>query len=350
MWQNAYVLVPAVPLAAGICSAVWTRRRVGPTGRPDGAELSPHAVAFLAGGAGRVVDTSLVRSHLAERLVVSRDGRVTVTLRSWDHRPTDLVDTVVLGRAERSRSGRYRYVRREAMRHPAVKAVGTELAERGLVHHVDRLQPARTARRFLSWSLLLVALAVVLAVLLDAGRADRPAVATALALLAAGLVTLPATRPPREPLTPAGRRRLAALRDRGPWRPNAGSPMSPDEMLLAIALHGPAGVATELLPRELRTVLLSETEEAERITARERAAVPLPRRSSSPRPRPAASSSGFAGSSGWGSCGSGSANWYGASDSGGSHSHSCGSSSGGGSHSHGCGSSAGCGSSCGGGD
>ncbi|MFI2609988.1 TIGR04222 domain-containing membrane protein [Kitasatospora sp. NPDC018619] len=365
MWQNAYVLVAAVPSAAGICAAVWTRRRVSPAERPVGAELSPHDIAFLAGGPGRVVDTSLVRSYLAERLVLSRDGRVTVTISAASQRPDDYLDAVVFGRAERAGNINYRFLRRGAMGHHGVRAVGTGLAERGLLHHLERLPAARTARRFLGWTLPPLALAVLLAVLLDGGRPDRPAVATALALLAAGAAALAATRPPRELLAAAGRRRLAELRGHLPRRPGEapgsptgpdspagedspaaqdppttqGSPTNADELLLAIALDGPADAPPELLPPEFRTVLVSEAEEADRLVARDRARHRA--RRSTRSTRSTASATGGAGLSGWASCG-GSTSWCGSPGS-----ASC--SSGGGSTSHGCGSSGGCGSSCGGG-
>ncbi|MBO1415686.1 TIGR04222 domain-containing membrane protein [Streptomyces sp. FH025] len=354
MWHNTYFLIPAVLLVAAAFHADRTTRRAkrvaNPRGLP-GRGLSLLSAAFLSGGPGRVFDTALVRMHVAERAVISRSGLVTLT----HDRPHDAVDQAIMDAVGPTRSRGVAALRADVMRSPAVQALGDDLADRGLMRHPDRLRTALRARRLLRLSLLPVPVATVLAFLLDDGHADRPALWAPVVLLVFGLAALIATRPPKDRITPAGRRQLVLMDTGKPWTPNSGlyPRMTGGAVLGAIALGGLAAAGTELGIEELQELLLGAAAQQAAMNGAVGGA--------------SSYSSGASSSSGSGSSCSGSAVWCGSSDSGstGSGSSGCGSSSSGCGSSHSscggsssscgssgssCGSSSSsCGSSCGGG-
>ncbi|MBV2151494.1 TIGR04222 domain-containing membrane protein [Kitasatospora sp. SUK 42] len=337
MWHNTYFLIPAALLVAASFHAGRTTRRAkhvaNPRGLP-GRGLSLLSAAFLAGGPGRVFDTALVRMHVAERAVISRGGTVTIT----HDRPYDAVDQAIMDSAGPTRSRGVAALRADVMRSPAVQALGDDLADRGLMRHPDRLRAARRARRLLWLSLLPVPAAALLALLLDDGHADRPALWVPVVLLVFGLASLIGTRPPRDRITLAGRSQLVLMYVGKPWTPNSGlyPRMTGGAVLGAIALGGLAAAAAEPGIEELQELLVG--------AAAQQAAVNGAVGGSS------SYSSGVGSSSCSGASCGGSAAWCGSSDSGSSgssHHSGCGSSSSscGSSHSSCGGSSSSCGSS-----
>ncbi|MFB7473673.1 TIGR04222 domain-containing membrane protein [Kitasatospora sp. NPDC056184] len=359
MWHNAYYLVPAVLLTAAVLWASRARQAAqrvpNPKGLP-GRGIPLLDAAFLSGGPGRVFDTALVRMHRAGHVVVNRAGLVTLTA----DKPYDKVEREIVDAVGPTRSRDLAPLRLAVMRSPGVQAIGDELAGRGLLRNPVKLDRARTAHRLIRLALLVAAGFTAAAYLLDSDEPgyERPALWIPLLLLAVGLTSLLATRPPRGRITPAGRRQLSLVDDGKTWTPRNGARNADAALLGAIALGGLAAVgAAEFADEELQQALLASA--AADQTAR---AAGYSASSSS-----GAGSSGSSGSSG-GSCSSGPAVWCGSSSdssgssgssdssgSSGSSGSSCGGSTGcGGSSSgsgSGCGSSSSssCGSSCGGG-
>ncbi|MFJ9609724.1 TIGR04222 domain-containing membrane protein [Kitasatospora sp. NPDC101176] len=358
MWHDTYFLIPAALLAAAVLYASQTRQRVGHVPRAmglPGRGLPLLDAAFLAGGPGRVFDTALVRMHMAERVVISRAGLVTLV----DRRPYDAVDQAVMDAVGPTGSREIAALRREVMRSAAVQEIGDRLSDRGLMRRPDRLRRARTAHLLLRLAVLDVLAFTVLAVVLDDGEPgyDRVSFWVPGFLLLVGLVALAVTRPHRGRITPAGQRQLALMHGSTPWRPSAGlSPaLAGGALLGALALGGLA--AAGLDDQELEAAMLEASAEEEAM--RQASAGAFASSSSSSSGSSCASTttwcgsssdSGSSGSSGCGgssSCGSSSSSCGSSSSSCGSSSSSCGSSSSScGSSSSSCGSSS---SSCGGG-
>ncbi|MFF4383044.1 TIGR04222 domain-containing membrane protein [Kitasatospora sp. NPDC001547] len=321
MWHNDYFIVPAALLVAAALYAAQTRQRIGRVryakGLP-GRGLPLLDTAFLSGGPGRVVDTALVRMHLAEQVVISRSGLVTLT----GGKPYDAVDQAVQDAVGPTGSRQLGPLRRMVMRSAAVQEIGDRLADRGLLRRPERLRRARTARRLLWLAMLVVVASAAAALLLDDGAAghERPNLWVPGLLLAGGFVSLLATPPVKGRITPAGRRQLSLMQGR-PWTPNSGMPprLAGGALLGALALGGLAAAGLENPELEAAMLAASAEEEAVRqaVTAN------------------ASASSSSSSSSSGSSCSS--ASWCGSSDSGSSHSG-CGSSSGGSSSSS-CGSS-----------
>ncbi|MFJ9695758.1 TIGR04222 domain-containing membrane protein [Kitasatospora sp. NPDC101183] len=360
MWHDTYYLIPAAMLLAAGVHVLLARRRAlrvdNPLGLP-GRGLPLLSAAFLAGGPGRVFDTVLVRMHQAERLVVSRDGTVTLTR----DRPYDAVEQALMDAAGPSRSRSLAGLRADVMRSAAVQALGDELAARGLMRRPDLIAALGRARRWLWAAMAAVVACAVLSFLVDDHRPgyDRPGIETPAVLLFVGLGFLLTSRTDRARITPAGRRQIALMDPGRAWTPSQGLyPAAAGGALLgAIALGGIVAAGTELGDEGLQQSMLDAA-------AQQQAAAKAAGFSSSNSANSA--NSGNSGSSCSSSSGcNASSTWCGGSSDGGSSSSSCGSSSSScgssssscgssssscGSSSSSCGSSSSsCGSSCGGG-
>ncbi|MBP0449960.1 TIGR04222 domain-containing membrane protein [Kitasatospora sp. RG8] len=348
MWHNTYFLVPAVLLVAAALYAPQTKQaaqRVPQAKGLPGRGLPLLDTAFLSGGPGRVFDTAFVRMHQSGRVVVNRDGLVTLT----GGRPYDSVEEAIIEALGPTGQRELAPLRRAVMRSAAVQKLGDGLAHRGLLRNPVLLRRAKVARRPLWLALLVVVLSTVLAYVLDNGEADRPALWIPAVLLIVGLASVIVSWPLKGRITPAGRRQLALMDTGKPWTPaDAVTPLATGAALLgAIALGGLA--ASGLEDAELQEAMLAAAaaeEEAARVAAGMASSTASSSSGSSSNPATWCGASSDSGSSGSG-CGSSSGSGCGSS------SGSCGSSSssGCGSSSSSCGSSSSssCGSSCGGG-
>ncbi|MEU6015686.1 TIGR04222 domain-containing membrane protein [Streptomyces sp. NPDC047515] len=117
------VAVSSVLLAVGLARA---RRGSGGSG---GSVHDLLEVAFLNGGPGRVVDTTLTAMHTDGRLTIGGPGIVAV--QQVDAR--DPVERAVQHTHATAPSGALHTLRDAVMRHPAVQEIGDGLAARGLL-------------------------------------------------------------------------------------------------------------------------------------------------------------------------------------------------------------------------
>jgi hypothetical protein len=131
---------------------------------------------------------------------------------------------------------------------PEVQRIGEPLVARGLLRRPAAIRAAWRARR-------LVVLALVATVVLgavataqwlsgpDPSEHTPPVFAFGAVAVVAGLHLL-VGRPPREPITPAGRRQLQLVRGSGPWRPREVAPEHA-AAVGAFALDGAAALTAE---------------------------------------------------------------------------------------------------------
>ncbi|MEU9111607.1 TIGR04222 domain-containing membrane protein [Streptomyces sp. NPDC048483] len=123
------VLVSSLVLIIG---TVAVRRATPPRIRPaDAPTHDVREIAFLAGGPGRVVDSTIAQMHEDGRLAVGGPGVVTVRQAVAHH----AVETAVLDAVAQTPGGALPAVRAAAMRSPAVQGIGNRLAARGLMRH-----------------------------------------------------------------------------------------------------------------------------------------------------------------------------------------------------------------------
>lgn len=160
-----------------------------------------------------MVETVLVRLHRQGRLIVSRSGQVTLTDRSA-YAPIETALIAAAGPKGRSTVGE---LRRAVGSSPAVRRIGEQLAEQGLMYRPELQRRAVLAHRLLSVTLVLVAaLGVSLVVRygseLADGRTSPPLFLAFLVLLPVGLVWRHRVTPDRRRITPEGINRLRCLR------------------------------------------------------------------------------------------------------------------------------------------
>ncbi|MFJ9679288.1 TIGR04222 domain-containing membrane protein [Streptomyces sp. NPDC101194] len=150
-----------VDLATAVSSVLLVVGLARARGGPGGSVHDLLEVAFLNGGPGRVVDTTLTAMHTDGRLTVGGPGIVAVE--QVDAR--DPVERAVLRTHATAPSGALHALRDAVMRHPAVQEIGDGLAARGL------LAPPTTTRVWRRWGVaqgLVCLLAIPLGVVVTA--------------------------------------------------------------------------------------------------------------------------------------------------------------------------------------
>ncbi|MFC5722867.1 TIGR04222 domain-containing membrane protein [Streptomyces gamaensis] len=200
-----------VALLAVLAPSVWLLRlRWRPRGSSaalaaDGPDLLE--VAYLLGGAGRVVDTVITRMHTDGRITVA-DGKVTVTDPATEHS----LERALLKRCDGSWKRSLRQVRRELRGDPALEALHRSLVERKL------LMTSRTERL---WPRVLVVQTAGLAVAaVIALASSSPWSFAVFPVIVAGVVVRVVCRrrhKGRIPCTEHGRRIARKLRYDPPW-------------------------------------------------------------------------------------------------------------------------------------
>ncbi|MGW1109156.1 TIGR04222 domain-containing membrane protein [Streptomyces sp. NPDC002540] len=118
-----------VDLAVAVSCVLLVVGLVRARGGSGGSVHDLLEVAFLNGGPGRVVDTTLTAMHTDGRLTIGGPGIVAV--QQVDAR--DPVERAVLQTHATAPSGALHTLRDAVMRHPAVQEIGDGLAARGLL-------------------------------------------------------------------------------------------------------------------------------------------------------------------------------------------------------------------------
>ncbi|MFJ8044381.1 TIGR04222 domain-containing membrane protein [Kitasatospora sp. NPDC096147] len=205
----ATALVAATGLRATAAKIRLTRRRA-PL-RRTGAELPELELAHLRGGPGLVADTVIIRMRDDGRLVISRDGLLTVVRR---HSADPVEAELVRQTGPRGRAPAFA-VRRALTTSHAVRRIGTRLVERGLLYDPRPVRAVRVRRRDLQGALALATLlgAVGWLRLLIVGHPVLPTLGGFALLLVAGALWHRRTAPDPSALTPSGRSLLERLRD-----------------------------------------------------------------------------------------------------------------------------------------
>ncbi|MFF5704071.1 TIGR04222 domain-containing membrane protein [Streptomyces sp. NPDC012794] len=191
------------------------RRSRPPVPGPAPAVHDLSEAAFLAGGPGTVVDTALVSLLGDGRLVVGGPGIVQARPGA---RGTDPVERAVLLALSRAPSGWLYQVRYAAMCEPAVQETGDALAARGLLSAPGAGRGARRwglAQAVVCLVMLPLSLPLTFIFLLADPEPGVPFALVVLPALLGGLVAgLVCARRAGRRITPAGRRALAAFRER----------------------------------------------------------------------------------------------------------------------------------------
>ncbi|TXS57381.1 TIGR04222 domain-containing membrane protein [Streptomyces sp. t39] len=201
----------------------------------DGAGLTLHEAAFLAGGPGRVTDLTLVSMHRQRRLLLAHTGWTTVV----DPDTEDALERSVIAAAGPAGQERTSAVRTAVAADEAVRAVGDRLVTVGLaVPDRARAAVVSAIRAVRTTSLLIPALAVCAVLTLPAGREPGPvAVWFTLPLaLTLGALAMAAmeVRPYTRFASPLGGRLLSAFAERAA----AAGQGTEQARLTAVALHG----------------------------------------------------------------------------------------------------------------
>ncbi|WP_033212615.1 TIGR04222 domain-containing membrane protein [Kitasatospora phosalacinea] len=243
MWNHLFVLSAALVALALTAVSVFNRRSrrvTDPQGLP-GRGQSLFEVAFLSGGPARVADTALVRMEREGRVVVSRARRVTVTADRTSDPVERVLVTAVGGRAGRDLS----VLRACVMGSPEVQKIGDGLAARGLLRDPAALRAAWRARRLLVLALLTT---LVLGAVSTSRWLNGPEWESTVppffpygVLVLFTLVSLAATSPGKNRITPAGLRQLELVRGSVPWRPREVE-AAHAELVGAFALDGVAAL------------------------------------------------------------------------------------------------------------
>ncbi|MDF6044954.1 TIGR04222 domain-containing membrane protein [Streptomyces sp. JH14] len=200
---TALVAVAACLTLSGRRLLPWRRGK-----RPP--ELGPYDAAFLAGGPERVVETALHMLWGSDNNVAIVSGGRLRLPEPWSE-PAHPVEHAVVGKWRSSGSTTPTLLRVRTARDGAVREVGDRLVSYGLLltppHALARLYATRGLVVVLCATVVLAAFSVPQGL-----RHTAPFIAVAACCLAVRMLC-----PARGRLTPAGRRRLAAIRSREPW-------------------------------------------------------------------------------------------------------------------------------------
>ncbi|MFF0045733.1 TIGR04222 domain-containing membrane protein [Streptomyces sp. NPDC005498] len=211
MWTALTLVDAATALVAATACLALSGRRLLPWGRRERApELGPYDAAFLAGGPERVVETALHTLWGSDNNVVIGSGGRLRLPEPWTE-PEHPVERAVVEKWRTSGSTTPTLLRVRAVRAGAVREIGCRLVSYGLLltppRALARLYAARGLAVVVCGTAVLAALAVPQGL-----RRTAPFIAVAACCLAVRVLC-----PARGPLTPAGRRRLAAIRTGEPW-------------------------------------------------------------------------------------------------------------------------------------
>ncbi|WP_329160735.1 TIGR04222 domain-containing membrane protein [Streptomyces sp. NBC_01717] len=211
MWTTLTLIDAATALVAATACLALSGRRLLPWRRRERApDLSPYDAAFLAGGPERVVETALHALWGSDNNVVIGSGGRLRLPEPWTG-PEHPVERAVVEKWRTSGSTTPTLLRVRAVRAVAVREIGDRLVSYGLL-----MAPRRAlARLYAARGLVVVACgtAVLAALAVPQGlRRTAPFIAVTACCLAVRVLC-----PARGPLTPAGRRRLAAIRTSEPW-------------------------------------------------------------------------------------------------------------------------------------
>ncbi|MEV5241061.1 TIGR04222 domain-containing membrane protein [Streptomyces cinnamoneus] len=200
-------------------------------------------VAYLRGGAGRVVDTAITAMHADGRLTVQQ-GKVTVV----EPVAHTAVERALLRHCASWSGNSLRALRREARRDPALATVDGSLVKQGLLltPAMRRLWPRAAAVQVAG-----LVTGAVIAVVLLFHPAQRPAAPATLAAAAAGVVVRVVCRPRKAkiPRTDQGEKVARELETFSPWsgRDPATHPAGAAGVL---AVRGPAALTDTVLRKE----------------------------------------------------------------------------------------------------
>lgn len=211
MWTALTLVDAATALVAATACLALSGRRLLPWRRRERApELGPYDAAFLAGGPERVVETALHTLWGSDNNVVIGSGGRLRLPEPWTE-PEHPVERAVVEKWRTSGSSTPTLLRVRAVRAGAVREIGDRLVSYGLLlappRALARLYAARGLAVVVCGTAVLAALAVPQGL-----RRTAPFIAVAACCLAVRVLC-----PARGPLTPAGRRRLAAIRTGEPW-------------------------------------------------------------------------------------------------------------------------------------
>ncbi|MEE1808035.1 TIGR04222 domain-containing membrane protein [Streptomyces sp. BE133] len=211
MWTTLTLIDAATALVAATACLALSGRRLLPWRRREHApELGPYDAAFLAGGPERVVEAALHTLWGSDNNVVIGSGRRLRLPEPWTE-PEHPVEHAVVEKWRTSGSTTPTLLRVRAMQAGAVHEIGDRLVSYGLL-----MAPSRAlARLYAARGLVVVvcSTAVLAAFAVPQGlRQAAPLIAVGTCCLALRLLC-----PARGPLTPAGRRRLSAIRTGELW-------------------------------------------------------------------------------------------------------------------------------------
>ncbi|MEV7233428.1 TIGR04222 domain-containing membrane protein [Streptomyces sp. NPDC051020] len=211
MWTTLALIDAATALVAATACLTLSGRRLLPWRRQERApELGPYDAAFLAGGPKRVVEAALHTLWGSDNNVVIGSGGRLRLPEPWTE-PEHPVERAVVEKWRTAGSTTPTLLRVRAVRAGAVQELGDRLVSSGLL----MAPPRARARLFAARALVAVVCgtAVLTAFAVPQGlRQTTPFIAVGACCLAVRVLC-----PARGPLTPAGRRRLAAIRTGELW-------------------------------------------------------------------------------------------------------------------------------------
>ncbi|MGW6895112.1 TIGR04222 domain-containing membrane protein [Streptomyces sp. NBC_01718] len=211
MWTTLTLIDATAALVAATACLALSGRRLLPWRRRERApELGPYDAAFLAGGPEQVVEAALHTLWGSDNNVVIGSGGRLRLPEPWTE-PEHPVERAVVEKWRTSGSTTPTLLRVRAVRAGAVREIGDRLVSYGLLmappRALARLYAARGLVAVVCGTAVLAALAVPQGL-----RRTAPFIAVAACCLAVRVLC-----PARGPLTPAGRRRLAAIRTGELW-------------------------------------------------------------------------------------------------------------------------------------
>ncbi|WP_406515154.1 TIGR04222 domain-containing membrane protein [Streptomyces sp. NBC_00873] len=211
MWTALTLIDSAAALVSAASCLALSGRRLLPWRRRERAfELGPYDAAFLAGGPERVVEAALHTLWGSDNNVVIGSGGRLRLPEPWTE-PEHPVEHAVVEKWRTSGSTAPTLLRVRAVRSGAVREIGDRLVSYGLL----MAPPRALARLYAARGLVVVvcSTAVLAAFAVPQGlRQAAPFIAVGACCLAVRVLC-----PARGPLTPAGRRRLAAMRTGELW-------------------------------------------------------------------------------------------------------------------------------------
>ncbi|MEV0488779.1 TIGR04222 domain-containing membrane protein [Streptomyces atratus] len=211
MWTALTLIDSAAALlTAAACLALSGRRLLPWRRRARASELGPYDAAFLAGGPERVVEAALHTLWGSDNNVVIGSGGRLRLPEPWTE-PEHPVERVVIDKWRTSGSTTPTLLRVRAVRAGAVREIGDRLVPYGLL-----LTPSRARARLFAARVLVAVVCgtvVLAAFAVPQGlRQTAPFVVVGACCLAVRMLC-----PAPGLLTPAGRRRLTAIRAAEPW-------------------------------------------------------------------------------------------------------------------------------------